>query len=233
VPLREGVLYRIDTRLRPSGSQGTLVISKAALAAYHRRQGALWERQALLRARHVAGDAAVAEATLREVIDPAVFLPGEDPRRLAEEIAAMRFRLERETSGEAEGERNPKTGYGGLVDIEFLAQYLQLAHAAVDPALRHRSTPRTLRAMAAAGLLPEGDAVWLEEAYRFLRRLELRLQIVHDRPVGMLPKRAFDLGRLARRMGFAGPRAGASLQAEYARITGGVRETFRKVLAIA
>ncbi|WP_373049030.1 bifunctional [glutamate--ammonia ligase]-adenylyl-L-tyrosine phosphorylase/[glutamate--ammonia-ligase] adenylyltransferase [Vulgatibacter sp.] len=233
VPLREGTLYKIDTRLRPSGSQGALVVSLAALAAYHARESALWERQALLRARWVAGDAAVAARAWREVLSPTLFRADLDPEETARAIAAMRARMEAEISGEKEGVRNPKTGYGGLVDLEFAVQYLLLVHGAADPALCSPNTMEAMRRLAAAGLLAEGDAAILADAYRFLRRLELRMQIVHDRETGHLPRTPFDRLTLARRMGYAGARSGDDLLADYERITHGVREAFRRILGIA
>lgn len=232
VPLREGTLYKIDTRLRPSGNQGALVVSLASLAAYHGSGSALWEKQALLRARHVAGDAAVAERVLREVLAPAVLRGDADPAETARAVATMRARMEAEISGEREGSRNPKTGYGGLVDVEFAVQYLLLVHGAADPALVSPNTMEALGRLAAAGLIAEGDAALLADAYRFLRRLELRLQIVHDRETGHLPRMPFDLLTLARRMGYAGARAGDELLADYGRTTTGVREVFRRVLGV-
>lgn len=232
VPLREGILFKIDTRLRPSGSQGALVVSLAALAAYHRREGALWERQALLRARHVAGDAAVAQAAWNEVLVPALFRPDVDPAEVARAVAAMRLRMESEISGEGGGVRNPKTGYGGIVDVEFASQYLQLVHGARFPGIRSPSTLESIRRLRDEGLLGEADAALLTDAYRFLRRLELRLQIVHDRGVGHLPPQGFELLSLARRMGYAGERAGEELLADYARVTAGVREAFRRILGL-
>ena len=233
VPLREGFLYRIDTRLRPSGSQGALVVSLAALAAYHQTGSALWERQALLRARWVAGDPAVAERALKEVIAPAIFGSVGDAAEIAAAIAAMRARMEAEISGEREGARNPKTGYGGIVDVEFSIQYLLLVHGGADPRLRSPNTMEAMRRLAAAGHLAEGDAALLADAYRFLRRLELRLQIVHDRETGRLPSNPFDLLTLARRMGYAGAKAGDELLADYQRITSGVRDAFRRILGTA
>ena len=232
VPLREGILYKIDTRLRPSGSQGALVVSLAALAAYHQRESALWERQALLRARWVAGDPAVAEKALKEVLAPAIFRPGQRPEAIARRIAEMRARMEQEISGEREGARNPKTGYGGIVDVEFAVQYLLLVHGGDEARLRSPNTMEAMRRLAAAGHLAEGDAAILADAYRFLRRLELRMQIVHDMETGRLPTAPFELLTLARRMGYAGERAGDELLADYQRITSGVREAFRRILGV-
>ena len=230
MPLREGFLYKIDTRLRPSGSQGALVVSLDALRAYHAREAALWERQALLKARHVAGDAAVARQAIEEVVAPALFRPSADAGALAAAIAAMRGRMEAELAGESAGAKDPKTGYGGLVDVEFAVQYLQLLHGAAHPAVRTPSTPEAIGRLRDAGVLPPPEAALLSSAYAFLRRLELRLRIVHDHGIGKLPQQGAPLTALARRMGYAGDRAGEELLADYARITFEVREAFRRLL---
>ena len=230
VPLREGTLYRIDTRLRPPGSRGALVVSLPALAAYHRKEAALWERQALLKARHVAGDAALFARAQAEVIVPAVFRPDADPAALGAAIADMRRRLEEQASGEGRGEKNPKTGYGGLVDVEFAVQYLQLLHGAARPAIRTPSTPEAITRLGAAGLLAPVDERLLTDAYRYLRRLELRLRIVHDFGISRLPAPGRELSALARRLGHGGERGGESLLSEYARVTAAVREAFRRLV---
>jgi glutamate-ammonia-ligase adenylyltransferase len=232
VPLREGSLYQIDTRLRPSGTRGALVVSLAALAAYHRREAALWERQALLKARHVAGDASLFARAEAEILAPAIFRPDADPAVLGPAIATMRRRMEAEASGEGRGEKNPKTGYGGLVDIEFAAQYLQLLHGAAHPEVRTPSTPEAIARLGEAGFLSPADVRLLAEAYRYLRRLELRLRIVHDFGISRLPPAGRQLAALARRLGHGGERGGASLLEEYARVTAAVRDAFRRIVGV-
>src|SRR5438309_3453122 len=115
LPLRAASLYRIDTRLRPSGSAGPLVVSFDALATYHAREARLWERQALLRARAVAGDAALFERASREVLGPSLF-QRLDAKDAARELLAMRERMEREIADESDARYNSKLGRGGLVD---------------------------------------------------------------------------------------------------------------------
>jgi [glutamine synthetase] adenylyltransferase / [glutamine synthetase]-adenylyl-L-tyrosine phosphorylase len=246
MPLREGRLYQIDTRLRPSGNQGALVIGSEAFIRYHagaalpggeRRDGAdgpvrsqLWERQALLRARHVAGDAALFEEIREKVLVPAVYGRPEDPASLAAEIRRMRERMESELGKEASRGKNPKTGHGGLVDVEFAAQFLQLAHGHDHPAIRTGSTPVALRRLRQAGLLREADYLPLAEGYDFLRRVELRLRIVHDFAIDHLPEGGPALAQLARRLGYAGPEPGQRFLAEYARVTAAVRQAFENVV---
>ena len=144
----------------------------------------------------------------------------------------MRRRLETEASGEGRGEKNPKTGYGGLVDVEFAVQYLQLLHGAAKPELRTPSTPEAIARLGAAGVLPEADERLLADAYRYLRRLELRLRIVHDYGISRLPPPGRELSALARRLGHGGERGGESLLAEYGRVTAAVREAFERIVRV-
>jgi [glutamine synthetase] adenylyltransferase / [glutamine synthetase]-adenylyl-L-tyrosine phosphorylase len=246
MPLREGRLYQIDTRLRPSGNQGALVIGAEGFIRYHmgdalpggaardRAAGAvrsqLWERQALLRARHVAGDPGLFAEIEEKVLVPAVYGRREDRAALAAEIRRMRERMESELAREASHGKNPKTGHGGLVDVEFAAQFLQLAHGHDHPAIRTSSTPVALGALRAAGLLGSAHHEALARGYEFLRRVALRLRIVHDYAIDHLPERGPALQQLARRVGFYGPEAGSRFLADYGRVTARVREAFDAVV---
>ncbi|HEY6002541.1 MAG TPA: bifunctional [glutamate--ammonia ligase]-adenylyl-L-tyrosine phosphorylase/[glutamate--ammonia-ligase] adenylyltransferase [Anaeromyxobacter sp.] len=246
MPLREGRLYQIDTRLRPSGNQGALVIGSEAFIRYHAGEALprgpgrdaaegpvrsqLWERQALLRARYVAGDAALFDQLREKVLVPAVYGRREDAAALAAEIRAMRGRMESELGKETSRGKNPKTGHGGLVDVEFAAQFLQLAHGHDHPSIRTGSTPVALGRLRQAGLLGEADFLALAEGHDFLRKVELRLRIVHDYAIVHLPEDGPPLAQLARRMGFGGPEAGQRFLAEYARITAAVRQAFERVV---
>jgi glutamate-ammonia-ligase adenylyltransferase len=237
MPLREGFLYKIDTRLRPSGNQGALVTSASGFARYHTGGGdvgmpvrsQLWERQALLRARFVAGDAALFEEVRERVLLPAVYGPVADPTALAGEIRRMRERIEHEIGKEAARGPNPKAGRGGLIDVEFAAQYLQLVHGHEAPAIRTPSTPVALARLREAGLLREPEYHALSEGYAFLRRLDLRLRIVHDYAIDHLPQ-GEALAQLARRLGYYGEDPSARLRTEYARVTGEVRAAFEAVV---
>lgn len=237
LPLREGPLYKIDTRLRPSGSAGPLVVSFDALARYHgddARAARLWERQALLRARGVAGDLALFERAREQVLAPSLFrrLDGAGRAEAARELWTMRERMEREIAGESTERYNCKTGRGGLVDVEFAVQFLQLAHGRDRPEVRVTSTPAALAALARAGLLAPADFEPLLDGWRFLRRLEARLRIVRERSVDHIPRGGRDLVLLARRMGLAGSGADQGLLALYERTTRAVRAAFRRVLGV-
>jgi glutamate-ammonia-ligase adenylyltransferase len=237
MPLREGFLYKIDTRLRPSGNQGALVTSVQGFTRYHAGSGGaqvrsqLWERQALLRARLVAGDARLWKQVHERVILPAAYGPVADRPAMAAEIRRMRERMEAEIGKESTRGKNPKAGRGGLVDVEFAVQFLQLLHGHLNPSLRTPSTPVALQRLREAGLLREAHHQALARGYEFLRRLELRLRIVHDFAIDHLPEGGPPLRQLARRLGYFGEEPGARLLTEYARVTGEVRRTFDEVVA--
>ncbi len=237
MPLREGFLYKIDARLRPSGNQGALVSSVQGFTRYHTASGGaqvrsqLWERQALLRARLVAGDADLWEDVHQKVILPAVYGPVADRAAMAAEVRRMRERMEAEIGQESSRGKNPKVGRGGLVDVEFAVQFLQLAHGHRDPSVRTPSTWMALRRLREAGLLGDAHHQTLARGYEFLRRLELRLRIVHDYAIDHLPEGGLDLRQLARRLGYFGEDPGARLLTDYARITGQVRQAFEEVVA--
>jgi len=190
----------------------------------------LWERQALLRARCVAGDREVFEEIREPVIEASAYAPRQDRAALATEIRRMRERMESELGRESTRGLNPKTGHGGLVDVEFAVQFLQLAHGHDHPSVRTGSTPEALRRLRAAGLLKEADHAALAQGYEFLRRVELRLRIVHDYGVDHLPEAGPPLTQLARRLGYFGEDPGARFQGEYGRVTSAVREAFDRVV---
>jgi glutamate-ammonia-ligase adenylyltransferase len=237
VPLREGFLYKCDTRLRPSGNQGALVSSAEGFARYHlgaegtpQVRSHLWERQALLRARCVAGDEGLYAEISGTVLEAVLWRAPSDGAELASGIRRMRERIETEIGREAVRGRNPKTGRGGLVDVEFAAQFLQLLHGCDHPAIRTTNTPTALARAREAGLLREPHFQALSRGYDFLRRLDLRLRIVHDYAVDHLPEPGRQLTQLARRVGYYGEDPGARLLADYGRITEQVRGAFDEVV---
>jgi len=193
-----GRLYELDARLRPSGSKGLLVSSFAGWTRYHDGEARQWERQALIKLRPVAGDATLGERVAAHARAHVWGRPPGDARAIAEEISAMRDRMERElgTPGDL------KVGRGGIIDVEFAAQYVQLVHGHAHPALRTPSTAAALRAAADAAVADHAALDVLEDGYRFLRRIEHRLRVVHDQPVQRLPADPQELEQLARRAGF-------------------------------
>lgn len=238
MPLREGLLYKIDTRLRPSGNQGALVTSVRGFERYHRGdpdspqvRSQLWERQALLRARHAAGDESLWDRVRTEVLEPAIYAPAADRAAVAGEIRRMRERMEVELGRESSRGKNPKVGRGGIVDIEFAVQYLQLVHGHDVPSIRSPSTPVALRRLRAAGLLREPTYQALASGHEFHRRLATRMRIVHDYGIDYLPAAGPSLALLARRLGFHGEDPGARLLVTYEQITGSIRRAYEEVLS--
>jgi glutamate-ammonia-ligase adenylyltransferase len=153
---------------------------------------------------------------------------------LAAEITAMRRRMELELAKEQAGRLHVKLGSGGMADIEFIVQFLQLAHGAAIPAIRVGNTLEGLEAARRAGLIPEADAVNLRASYRFLRGVQNRLRVVSDRDTSLLPKEAIQLDRLARRLGYeAAENAGVGerLLADYHHHTGQVRRIYEAMFA--
>ncbi|MGZ3405255.1 MAG: [protein-PII] uridylyltransferase family protein, partial [Polyangia bacterium] len=197
--------------------------------AYHAKEAALWERQALIKARTVAGDRALG-AEIEKLAEQVVYGQTSTDDGIAAEIGRLRVRMEKELAQETAHRFNIKTGRGGLVDVEFLVQYLQLVHGPKLPAVRLRATADALAALAEAGVLPAADARALGESYAFLRRLENRLRIVHDRSIQQITDRADELGALARRLGYHGDDAGARLLADYRAHTERIRAHYARWL---
>jgi [glutamine synthetase] adenylyltransferase / [glutamine synthetase]-adenylyl-L-tyrosine phosphorylase len=226
---REGYVYKLDLRLRPSGNQGPLVTSFEGFRDYHRQSSAVWERQALVRARVVGGTPALAEQ-VEQARREFVFGRGLS-RAEVREIAAMRARMERELGAE-DGERlNLKNGRGGLVDVEFVAQMMALAHGFTHPELRKRSTLDLIRALAALRLLRRREAKHLLDGYQFLSRLENRLRIESDQAAWALPTAPQALGPVARRMGYRTRDATGRLLADLKRRREAIRGAFESCFA--
>ena len=226
---REGYVYKIDTRLRPSGNAGPLVTSLESFLEYHRKEAQIWERQALTKARVVLGDEALA-GQLDDIIRHTIYggTIDDDGRR---EIQRLRMRMENELAREKEGSYNIKTGRGGMVDVEFAVQYLQLREGYKIPELRTSSTVVALREISSLGLLPEGHAQTLLSGYKFLRKLENRLRIIHDYSANDLSGTKIYLNKLARRMGYD-PKLknpGAALISDYEEMTAKIRDVFDRL----
>jgi glutamate-ammonia-ligase adenylyltransferase len=229
---REGHVYRVDLRLRPEGRAGALVAPLPTLSEYYATRGATWERLALLRARPVAGDAALGHAFLAAV-DSFVFGRGLDADALAD-IRRMKAEIDARVRARTDKTADVKLGPGGIREIELIAQTLQIGHAHRHPALRQRSTIGAINALIAQGLLSAEGGETLVRAYRFLRDLENRLQMVHDVQQHTLPRDGQALARLARSLGYAeSSERGAAAQAfmaDYEHHTGCVHRLLRETL---
>ena len=228
---REGYVYQIDARLRPSGNKGPLVTSLTAYEAYHEETAAPWERQALIKARVVTGSPALAERVT--ALNARIVYERPLPENLAQEIYRLRLRMEKEIAREGAGHLNIKTGRGGMVDVEFLVQYLQLCHGGAHPQVRLQNTLAALRALHQSGLLEEEDFTRLANGYKFLRRLENKLRLVHDQSVSDLSADPASLAKLARHLGYPErPRRPEQVfLEEYTGVTQGIREIFDRHFA--
>ncbi len=223
----EGTLYRIDLRLRPEGDAGPLARSLGSYENYYAQWGQTWERMMLIKARCVAGDESLASEFF-EMLQPFRY-----PRSLGEwilrEVAETKLRIENEVVKAGEIDRNVKLGRGGIREIEFIVQALQLLKAGRIPFLQNARTLPALEKMVQYHLLPEADARKLADAYCFLRDVEHRLQMENNLQTHTIPAEPEARERLAALMGFDSLRAfERALRAH----TQHVRETFDALLKI-
>ncbi len=211
---REGYVYRLDTRLRPSGNAGPLVSSLEAFQRYHEGAAQLWERQALLRCRFVAGDRELGKR-VEEMAKTFIF--GRPlPPNAADEIHRLRMRMEVELGRESEDRLNLKVGRGGVVDVEFAVQYLQLLHGGSMPALRARGTLRALYELQRAGIVSLDQFKVLDGGYRFLRSLDVRLRLSQDSSIDQFDPNALEPDTVGR----------------YRKETGKIRKVYLELLGL-
>ena len=202
----EGAAYRVDLRLRPEGTGGPLALPLAAYREYHERRGALWERQALIKARFAAGDEQLGHA-FTDWARTVAYRPGLEREAIAE-VRAMKNRIDRLLRARGQQERHVKLGVGGIRDIEFHVQAFQLLYGAQDPWLQSRNSLRALHRLAERGYLTWAESGALARAYVFLRTVEHRLQILHALQTHTLPGDPLELAKLARRLGLRRRRRG-------------------------
>jgi glutamate-ammonia-ligase adenylyltransferase len=191
----EGAIWPVDAALRPEGKSGPLVRTVASHAAYYQSWAKTWEFQALLKARYAAGDRQLADEYLAAV-GPLVWRAA-DRDGFVEDVRAMRRRVTDHVRP-TEAERQLKLGPGGLRDVEFAVQLLQLVHGRTDESLRSPNTLEALDALIAGGYVGRADGAVLDGAYRFLRTLEHRIQLQRLRRTHVVPSQPDQLRRLAR-----------------------------------
>lgn len=225
-----GRLWEVDAALRPEGKNGPLVRPLSGHITYYERWAKNWEFQALLKARPVAGDAELG-AAYTAAITPIVWSSVNRPN-FVEEVQAMRRRVEEHLPPEG-ADREIKLAPGGLRDIEFSVQLLQLVHGRSDPSLRSGNTLQALQALSNGGYVGREDAAGLSAAYRFLRRVEHLLQLHRLRRTHMLPGTESEEGtaqlrRLGRALGFTTDPV-TDLIAEWRRVAAEVRRLHEKL----
>jgi glutamate-ammonia-ligase adenylyltransferase len=199
-PTEEGIAYKIDMRLRPSGRAGPLVSSLEAFRHYHETSSELWERQALTKARRVAGDRELGTRAER-VAGAFAYGKGLTQDGIGE-IDHLRIRMERELARESSSRFNLKKGKGGMADIEFITQMLQLSHGQRHPGIRLRGTLEALNALNKEKIIKHSDYQLLSEGFRFLRRLDHRLRLERDQSIDILDGEATELNRVAQALGY-------------------------------
>ncbi|MFE0522006.1 bifunctional [glutamine synthetase] adenylyltransferase/[glutamine synthetase]-adenylyl-L-tyrosine phosphorylase [Streptomyces sp. NPDC058954] len=221
----EGSIWPVDANLRPEGRNGPLVRTLSSHLAYYQRWAKTWEFQALLKARPVAGDIELGEEYVA-ALEPLVWQAAER-ENFVTDVQKMRRRVV-ENIPAAEVDRELKLGPGGLRDVEFAVQLLQLVHGRADASLRSGTTLDALQALAAGGYVGRQDAVQLDEAYRFLRSMEHRIQLYRLRRTHLVPEDDADLRRIGRSLGLRADPV-AELTREWRRHTAVVRRLHEKL----
>jgi glutamate-ammonia-ligase adenylyltransferase len=226
-----GYAYKIDTDLRPEGGAGVLVMSIAGYEQYFKTRARIWEQQAMVRARVLAGSKEVGKKFM-ERVHSFVFQDSFEYSSLIE-ISRMRERMELELGQEKTKGKNVKLGFGGIADIEFAMQILQLMHGKRNARLRETNTLSALDMFVAQGMIDQSKADQVKGNYLFLRRLECALRIIHENPTHNLPKEVRDLAQLARLMSYAGDDADSladALLKDYEKHTLQMREYYRETI---
>jgi glutamate-ammonia-ligase adenylyltransferase len=233
-----GTIYELDLRLRPYGTGGALALPLDGYESYYEEDAETWERQALIRARPVAGD----ECLGRQFLEVAHSFAYRQPLTQDEvaEIIHTRQRKEAQATRlvttkrrrRRKKTRDVKSGYGGLVDIEFAVQTLQLIYGTQNPMVRAQNTLDAIAQLSGIGAITTSDKEQLVRGYEFLRRVENSLRIVHDRPLDALPDQSAELDKLAKRVGYLDQEHTATEQflKDYQEITEDTRKLFNQLL---
>jgi len=222
---RNGFLYKTDMRLRPSGSSGTLVVTIKGFEEYQQKSAMTWEKQALLRASVINADSPLLE-DFNRIKENALFTCSLDDGGV-QEVYDMRMRIEKE-KGLPYEKNNIKAGYGGLLDIEFIAQMLQLKYGCQHKSFRYPNTHDALHAFKKQGLIKDRDFNSLHKGYLFFRHLENLVRIYENSDSSILPKSEELRGKIASFYGFKNDGA-KTLMDEYQNIRRGVRAAFNRI----
>ena len=221
-----GVLYDVDMRLRPHGNAGVLVTSHKSFLKYHNEQRDIWERQMMTRCRPVLNISDEVNALMNE-LNRSIYAKY-DKNNLKNEILYMRKRVQKELGSPA-GKYEVKRGQGGIMDIDFICHYLQLAYGHDLPELQVPSTRRALRLLHKTGYIEEDTHAELLECYDFLKRIEMSLRLFDMKTVSAFPVEARSDIALSRAMGFY-KGDGEDFITAFRNVTGKVRANFRKLV---
>ncbi|MHB1354499.1 MAG: [protein-PII] uridylyltransferase family protein [Anaerolineae bacterium] len=223
----EGFLYRVDMRLRPWGQMGALVPTRSGYVKYMQENARLWEKQALLKARPIAGNISLGAAFLAEI---GPLLAAYDREAIRTDVRRMKQRIEDDLQQHGHSWGEVKLGRGAIRDIEFVTQYLQLTHCGQYPAILGANTLNVLSRLRVNGLITAREYRVLSEGYTFLRPLEHYLQMMDYRQIHTLPREHHELDALARRLGFAGDDAGGQLLTRFQQHTEAIRSIYEQQL---
>jgi len=225
---QEGYLYQIDTRLRPSGRFGPLVVSLSAFSDYQANQAQLWEKQAMIKARVLIDGAGIREKVLSQIEKSVYF--GNQPDRLKAEMKALLARVRAELAQERENLYDMKFGYGGEMELEYIIQFLQLSYGERYPELRTSSSWNALTALNRLHLIAEKEYLELVKILEFYRQLFSQLRIYQDRSEHQLKIEAKTLGRLAKKLSIPEIDSGEELLARIKSAREKVHSIFQKYL---
>ncbi len=201
VPTAEGALFRVDMRLRPEGEVGPLACSVEDASHYYQTRGRTWERLAFLKAKPIAGDVQIGRSLIRK-LGKFVYGNREMAPQIFSEIHALRSQMVSKMKRRGELERNVKLGIGGIREIEFIVQGLQLRWGYQYSGIKDRQTLKGLVKLFRVGKLKIGAIKELKTSYIFLRNLENKIQMVHERQTHLLPEKTEELAKCAIRMGY-------------------------------
>jgi len=227
----EGFAYKIDTNLRPEGNQGWIAHSIKGYESYFKTRGRIWEQQAMTRARFIAGNEELGKSFIK-VSQEFTYKPKLEYSSLIE-IARLRERMEKEIAKEIKKGKNVKLGFGGLADIEFTVQILQLMHGYKSAQFKKTNTLEALQSFAALGVLDYSTSENLKKHYIFLRNLECALRIRNQNESSYLPKKTESQSSLAKMLGYKeieGKSLSNQLLEDYRETTSKVRDFYSKNL---
>ena len=238
-----GAIYDIDLRLRPFGKAGSIALSLQGYQDYYAKHAETWERQALIKARPVAGDVNLGEEfmqiasdfTYSQPLNPDQIAEIVHTRRRKEDKSKKESRRTRRRGQQASFAIDVKAGYGGIADIEFIVQTRQLICGSEHSSVRERNTLLALDKLWEVNALTEAQHRQLSQSYQFLRMVENRLRIVHDRSLNALPTDKYELEKLAKRLGYEDNHAKAAdkFRQDYRDNTNRNRELFNEILGTA
>ncbi|MFQ5455785.1 MAG: hypothetical protein ACE5EA_06220 [Nitrospirota bacterium] len=223
----EGNCYRVDMRLRPEGKRGALVRSLESYERYYKSHSEIWERQALIKARFSAGDkhlgkrfSKIIQSIIYNIsqLDSVIFY-----------IRRIKERIDQKINVKGLRHTHVKLGYGGIREIEFIVQTLQLLYGGQDNRIRDNNTLSGIKRLYKNGYLKEEEYCDLSAAYRFMRKVEHRIQIVHDQQTHTIPKDTGELQKLIKRLGYKGKKANEEFVKEYRSYTEKVRIIYNSI----